>query len=74
MQERVQHTETAIHVRLCVARALYLRDKTERKVVSTNQAASIKLLSCKSVRPYLRGMCNRRYRSTEIASSDSTEA
>lgn len=31
-QERVQHTDTAIHVRLCVARALYLRmrDKTKR--------------------------------------------
>lgn len=32
-QESVQHTDKAINVRLCVARALYLRmrDKTERR-------------------------------------------
>ena len=82
-QESIQHIDTASHVRLCVARDLYLRDQTKRnneKDDYFNQLL-IKHLIHKAVLlvnqcsvPHLSGMCNRRYRSTAIASNDSTEA
>lgn len=75
-QESIQQIDTAIHVRLCEARALYLKMKTESwnergLFLNINKKLCYHISKCI---PHLSGMCNRRYRSTAMASSDSTEA